>query len=97
MARRILPFVPVSLLSAAPVRQPAQDRQGSLPDPDRPRRDATRSFPLPWARSSPRRPAGPVTTLWIDHADHNDFFEVGGRRIDDAITRFIETHFHRTP
>ena len=25
---------------------------------------------------------GPVTTLWIDQADHNDFFDVGEQRID---------------
>ena len=34
--------------------------------------------------------AGPVSRLWIDQAEHNDFFEVGGRRIDDAITRFVQ-------
>ena len=31
-----------------------------------------------------------VTTLWIDEADHNDFYPIGGRRIDDAIVRFIK-------
>jgi len=34
--------------------------------------------------------AGPVTTLWIDRAEHNDFFDVGGRRIDEAITTFVK-------
>jgi fermentation-respiration switch protein FrsA (DUF1100 family) len=32
----------------------------------------------------------PVTTLVIDEAEHNDFFEVGGRRIDEAIRKFVE-------
>jgi hypothetical protein len=31
---------------------------------------------------------GPVTTLWIDRADHNDFFDVGGGQIDQAIAKF---------
>jgi hypothetical protein len=31
-----------------------------------------------------------VTTLWIDHAGHNDFFDVGGERIDQAIAGFAE-------
>ena len=35
--------------------------------------------------------AGLVTTLWIDDADHNDFFDAWGRRVDEAVTRFVET------
>jgi hypothetical protein len=31
----------------------------------------------------------PVTRLWIDHADHNDLFEVGNGRITAAVARFI--------
>jgi hypothetical protein len=31
-----------------------------------------------------------VTTLWIDEADHNDFLDVAGRRLDRAITRFVD-------
>ena len=34
------------------------------------------------------RAGGPVSTLWIDRADHNDFFDVGGERIDQAILKF---------
>jgi hypothetical protein len=41
--------------------------------------------------------AGPVSTLWIDQAEHNDFFEVGGRRVDEAITRFIAEYVHGAP
>jgi pimeloyl-ACP methyl ester carboxylesterase len=33
---------------------------------------------------------GPLTALVIDNAEHNDFFDVGGRRIDEAIRRFAE-------
>ena len=33
---------------------------------------------------------GPLSTLVIDNAEHNDFFEVGGRRIDQAIQTFAD-------
>jgi fermentation-respiration switch protein FrsA (DUF1100 family) len=33
----------------------------------------------------------PLTTLVIDGAEHNDFFDVGGKRIDEAIERFVES------
>ena len=29
-------------------------------------------------------------TLWIDEADHNDFYDVGGRRVGQAIVRFVD-------
>ena len=31
----------------------------------------------------------PVTTLWIEEADHNDFYLVADQRIDKAVLRFI--------
>ena len=31
---------------------------------------------------------GPVTTLWIERAGHNDFFDVGGKKIDQAVAQF---------
>jgi uncharacterized protein len=37
----------------------------------------------------------PVTTLVIEQADHNDFYDEGGRRIDDAIVSFVAEHFRR--
>ena len=40
--------------------------------------------------------AGPVTTLWIDKAEHNDFLEIGGRQIDEAIRRFVEKYVQRS-
>ena len=36
----------------------------------------------------------PTTTLVIDEAGHNDFFDLGGQRIDDAITMFVKEHFN---
>jgi uncharacterized protein len=35
----------------------------------------------------------PTTTLVIDAAGHNDFYDEGGRRIDDAIAAFVADHF----
>jgi fermentation-respiration switch protein FrsA (DUF1100 family) len=34
---------------------------------------------------------GPVSTLVIDNAQHNDFYDVGGRRIDEAIRKFADS------
>lgn len=34
-----------------------------------------------------------VTTLVIEQADHNDFYDEGGRRIDNAIAAFVAQHF----
>jgi pimeloyl-ACP methyl ester carboxylesterase len=36
----------------------------------------------------------PLQTLIIDGAEHNDFFQVGGKEIDHAITRFVEQLRH---
>ena len=33
---------------------------------------------------------GPLSTLVLDNAEHNDFFDVGGKRIDEAIRRFAD-------
>jgi uncharacterized protein len=91
MARRILPFVPVSLLlrhrfdslnKIAKVRCPILIGHG-VGDP---------VIPIQMGKKLAAAAAGqPVTTLWIDRAEHNDFFEVGGQRIDEAIARFVET------
>ena len=34
---------------------------------------------------------GPLSTLVLDNAEHNDFFNVGGKRIDEAIRRFADS------
>ena len=39
----------------------------------------------------------PMTTLVIDEADHNDFLDLGGQRIDEAITVFVKEHFPKAP
>ncbi len=39
---------------------------------------------------------GPVETIWIDRADHNDFFDVGGNRIDQGVATFIKAQIART-
>jgi uncharacterized protein len=96
MARRMLPFVPVSLLlrhrfdslhKIAKVHCPILIGHGGR-DP---------AIPFQMAKKLAAAAGGPVTTLWIDQAEHNDFFEVGGRRIDQAITRFIEEHVDGVP
>jgi fermentation-respiration switch protein FrsA (DUF1100 family) len=90
MARRVAPFLPVSLLlhhrfenleKIARVRCPILIGHG--------RRDAIAPF---WMGESLAKAArSPVTMLWLDTADHNDFYEVGGRRIDQAITSFVKS------
>jgi fermentation-respiration switch protein FrsA (DUF1100 family) len=88
MARRILPFVPVSLLlrhrfdnqrKISKVRCPTLIGHG--------RDDSL--IPFTMGEKLAKESAGPVTTLWIDRAEHNDFFDVGGRRIDEAVAKFI--------
>ena len=87
MGRRMLPFVPVSLLlrhrfdniqKIARVTCPTLIGHGRW----------DRIIPFEMGEELAAKAGGPVTTLWIDQADHNDFFEVGGKRIDQAIARF---------
>ncbi len=40
----------------------------------------------------------PAARIVIDEADHNDFFEAGGRKLSDAIAKFVsETHPDAAP
>jgi pimeloyl-ACP methyl ester carboxylesterase len=89
LGRRILPFVPVSLLlqhrfdnaqKIATVKCPTLIGHGRW----------DRIIPFEMGQELAAKAGGPVTTLWIDQADHNDFFEVGGNQIDQAIVRFVE-------
>ncbi|HZW32455.1 MAG TPA: alpha/beta hydrolase [Isosphaeraceae bacterium] len=89
MARRLLPMMPVSLLlrhrfetlhKIGRVECPVLVGHGRL----------DRIVPFAMGQRLAAAAKGPVTTLWIDQADHNDFYEIGGRRIDDAVTRFID-------
>jgi len=96
MARRVLPLVPVSLLlrhrfdsihKIAQVACPILIGHGRL-DP---------MIPFKMGEELAAKAKGPVTTLWINDAQHNDFFEVGGRRIGEAIVRFVTEHFRGEP
>jgi fermentation-respiration switch protein FrsA (DUF1100 family) len=93
MGRRVAPLAPVSLLlrhrfenlkKISDVRCPILIGHG--------RRDQI--VPFGMAEKLATAAGGPVTTLWIDQADHNDFYDVGGRQIDDAVKRFCS---HLTP
>ena len=48
-----------------------------------------RLIPFAMGEALAKKAGGPVTTLWIDRADHNDFFDVGGEQIDQAIVKFL--------
>jgi fermentation-respiration switch protein FrsA (DUF1100 family) len=96
MARRLLPMVPVSLLmrdrfdsihKIAKVTCPILIGHGRL-DP---------IIPFSMGQELAAKAKGPVTTLWIDGAEHNDFFEVGGARIGEAIVKFVTENFRGEP
>jgi len=89
MARRLLPFLPVSLL----LRHRFDNRHkiDKIHCPiliGHGRRDTI--IPFRMGEKLAAAAGGPVTTLWIDGAAHNDFFEVGGRWIDGAVSRFVQ-------
>ncbi len=52
------------------------------------RRDPLVPFPMFEKLAATAR--GPLSTLVIDNAEHNDFYDVGGQRIDEAIRRFVD-------
>jgi pimeloyl-ACP methyl ester carboxylesterase len=88
MGRQMLPFVPISLLlrhrfdnvqKIARITCPTLIGHG--------RRDQLIRFEM--GEELAAKAGGPVTTLWIDRAEHNDFFDVGGQQIDDAIATFV--------
>lgn len=89
MAHRIVPFLPASLLL-----RHRFDSIRKIPSITCPilighgRRD--RVVPFEMGERLARAARAPVTTLWIDEADHNDFFGVAGRRVDRAMLRLIE-------
>jgi fermentation-respiration switch protein FrsA (DUF1100 family) len=94
MARRIAPFLPASLLL-----RHRFDNIGKMPRITCPilighgRRDGI--VPFEMGPRLAKAATAPVTTLWIDEADHNDFFDVAGRRVDQAVMRFIDGIFAR--
>jgi fermentation-respiration switch protein FrsA (DUF1100 family) len=89
MARRLVPFIPASLLLHHRFENVSKIARISCPilighgrvDP---------IIPFAMGEELAAKAKGPVTTLWIDHAGHNDFFDVAGDRIDQAIAKFVE-------
>jgi uncharacterized protein len=88
MGRRVLPFLPVSLLlrhrfdnvhKISKITCPTLIGHGRWDD----------LIPFEMGEALARKAGGPVTTLWIDRANHNDFFDVGGEQIDQAIMKFV--------
>jgi fermentation-respiration switch protein FrsA (DUF1100 family) len=88
MARRLVPFLPISILL-----RHRFDNLRKIPRVGCPilighgRRDSM--IPFSMATRLAAAATSPVTTLWIDEADHNDFFGVAGRRVDEAIAAFV--------
>jgi pimeloyl-ACP methyl ester carboxylesterase len=87
LGRRMLPVVPVSLLlrhrfdnihKIAKITCPTLIGHGRW----------DRTIPFDMGEELAAKAGGPITTLWIDRADHNDFFDVGGELIDRAIAKF---------
>jgi fermentation-respiration switch protein FrsA (DUF1100 family) len=96
MARRVLPFVPASLLlhhrfdniaKIASITCPILIGHGRLDS----------IIPFSMGEALAAKAKGPVTTLWIDHAEHNDFFDVGGGRIDQAIAKLADEVVRKNP
>jgi fermentation-respiration switch protein FrsA (DUF1100 family) len=96
MARRVLPFVPASLLlqhrfdniaKIASIACPILIGHGRLDS----------IIPFTMGLQLAAKAKGPVTTLWIDNAEHNDFFDVGGGRIDQAIAKFAQEVARKSP
>jgi fermentation-respiration switch protein FrsA (DUF1100 family) len=88
LGRRLIPFLPVSLLlhhrfdslsKIAHVGCPILIGHGRL----------DQIIPFSMAQQLAAAAKTPITTLWIDQADHNDFFDIAGRRVDDAISDFV--------
>jgi fermentation-respiration switch protein FrsA (DUF1100 family) len=89
MARRIVPLLPASLLL-----RHRFDNIRKIPRITCPiligHGRVDRIVPFEMGKRLAAAATAPVTTLWIDEADHNDFFDVAGRRVDRAVVRFIE-------
>lgn len=92
MAHRLLPFLPARLLL-----RHRFDSIGKISTITCPilighgRRD--RIVPFEMGQRLAAAAKAPVTTIWIDEADHNDFFAVAGRRVDRAMVQFIDGIF----
>ena len=49
-----------------------------------------RLVPFPMFERLVASAKGPLSTLVIDNAEHNDFYDEGGERIDEAIRKFAD-------
>jgi pimeloyl-ACP methyl ester carboxylesterase len=87
MSHRILPFVPARLLlrhrfdslkKIQHITCPILIGHGRL--------DGV--VPFDMGQELAAKDKGPVTTLWVDQAEHNDFFDAGGKRLEEAIAKF---------
>ena len=88
MGRRLMPFFPVSLLLRHRFDSLHKIQQIECPIlVGHGRRD--RIVPFDMGQRLAAAAKGPVTTLWIDEADHNDFYLVGDDRINEAVAKFI--------
>ena len=92
MARRAVPFVPVSLLlqhrfesakKIATIECPTLIGHGR----------ADRVVPFRFGEKLAACAAGPLTTVWIDGADHGLFHGAGGAQFDRAIADFVTRYF----
>ena len=88
MAHKIVPFLPASLLL-----RHRFDNIGKIPRITCPilighgRQD--RIVPFDMGRRLAKAARAPVTTLWIDEGDHNDFFDAGGPRVARTVGHFV--------
>jgi fermentation-respiration switch protein FrsA (DUF1100 family) len=89
MAHRIVPFLPASVLLRHRFNSIGKIKHVTCPILiGHGRRD--RIVPFEMGERLAAEAKSPVSTLWIDEADHNDFYEVAGHRVDHAIMHFIE-------
>ncbi len=90
MAHRIVPFLPASILLRHRFDNIGKIRKITCPILiGHGRRDQLVPFEMGKRLAAAAR--AKVTTLWVDDADHNDFYDVGGREVDRAMGRFIDS------
>jgi fermentation-respiration switch protein FrsA (DUF1100 family) len=89
MGRRVMPLAPVGLLlrhrfenlkKIPLIRYPILIGHGRL----------DQIVPFAIGEKLAAAAGGPVTRLWIDDADHNDFYDVAGHRLDEAVAHFVK-------
>jgi fermentation-respiration switch protein FrsA (DUF1100 family) len=89
MGRRLVPFLPVSLLLRHRFDSLAKIAKLDCPTLiGHGRRDQV--IPFAMADRLAEAAKGPVTRVTIDGADHNDFFGVGGSRVLIPFREFLE-------